>query len=190
MLDGPTRSPELGRLPRAKTAGAATTLAAPSSAASEPQDFCGSPGAVRSTEDRQGINAVLRVASNSRMPEKGDAWAASCEWQEQWFEAVPRNGAANALCRVLVAAGVPDQPMRMVGTDGKPRFTVRSIHEAARWTYKESASEPLRRVLYKEHPRAAGAEGQKSPHVELRGVPGSQHGGTPTFAGAAHEEAA
>jgi hypothetical protein len=104
-----------------------------------------------------GIKAVIEKASRI-----------SCEWQGQRFEARSAHGASNALCRQLVAAGCPDQALHVFHSAGAYRFTQRSIHEAAKWTYGDGASEMLHIRRYNESPFAAGAVAPKMA-VELRG---------------------
>lgn len=90
------------------------------------------------------ITTTLRMIPNSRTPERGSVWLSSCEWNGRRFQAPSRGGAVHDLCRVLVAAGVPDMPMHVVGEDGKLRLTYHSIHQAAGRTIKEGARTPIR----------------------------------------------
>jgi hypothetical protein len=117
-----------------------------------------------------GLKAAVEIVPNSRTPKKGSAWRATCEWQGRRFEAVSRNGASHALCRELVAAGVPDKPLQVFDQDGKLRFVIRSIHEAAGRTYLETSNEPMRRVRHKARPAIAGEPIAAISAVELRGV--------------------
>jgi hypothetical protein len=64
---------------------------------------------------------------------------AQAEWNGIIFTAGPtRHGATHDLCRMLVAAGCPDQPMRVYRrTDSLHQYSFRSIHKAATMTVKE-----------------------------------------------------
>ena len=57
-----------------------------------------------------------------------------CEIDGKVYSAVSGVGSGRALCRELVAAGVPDDLMEVRGTDGKVQYAFASIHEAAKWT--------------------------------------------------------
>jgi hypothetical protein len=81
---------------------------------------------------------------------------AYCEWNGRRFEVRSRHGAAYDLCRQLVAAGIPDQPMQVYrASNGAHQYTFRSVHRAALWTIEESDSVPIRVIRYR--PRPAGA---------------------------------
>jgi hypothetical protein len=59
-----------------------------------------------------------------------------------------RYGAPNELARALVAAGIPDAPMQIATAGLRGETTYGSFHEAAKWTYEESATKPLHRVRW------------------------------------------
>ena len=44
---------------------------------------------------------------------RGSRWRATCSLDRRCYEAVSQSGAPHALARVLVAAGVADQPVRV-----------------------------------------------------------------------------
>lgn len=96
------------------------------------------------------IRVHCRPLPESRTANSSAAWLAECEADGRRFEAKSRHGAANALARELVAAGIPDAPMevRYEGLAGTMRYP--SFHAAAGWTFSESASTPLRRVPFRE----------------------------------------
>jgi len=53
------------------------------------------------------------VVPGSRTPDNGCAWRAYTTHNARTYEATSRRGAAMALARVLIAAGIPDQPVRL-----------------------------------------------------------------------------
>lgn len=83
---------------------------------------------------------------------RGCPWVATCEIAGTSYAARSRSGAPYALARILVAAGIPDQPMSLVtqGLKGEMRF--RSIHRMAGWTVAESSSTPAKLVKWTERP--------------------------------------
>lgn len=90
------------------------------------------------------IVATLVADERSRTPDRSCYWIAECTVGGQRYAARSRHGAAYALARVLVAAGVPDAPMAVGGI----RF--RSFHRAALYTLTETAGEPIRRIPYRD----------------------------------------
>jgi hypothetical protein len=85
---------------------------------------------------------VIRVRQHPDpdTPTPGKSWIASAIVEGVTYTACARHGAANELARLLVAAGIPDAQMKIV-TAGQPGYgTIRSFHEAARWTYEETAA--------------------------------------------------
>jgi len=125
-----------------------------------------------------GIKATMRVIPNSRTPKRGSRWSAICEWNGRTFEATSRSGASFALCRELVAAGCPDQPMEVWASrytgpvdpstgiveivPTHPTLRIASIHKAAGRTIKESDKVPVREATYEPHPGASvTGDGQK-----------------------------
>jgi hypothetical protein len=99
----------------------------------------------------------------------GSAWHAACAIDERIFEATSRHGAPNALARVLVEAGIPDDDVEVHDLDrGEPGIGIvslryRSMHEMAKWTYEESAGRPLRRVRFRERPEDATGVAREAP---------------------------
>lgn len=124
------------------------------------------------------LASVLRFVPKSRGREKGGKWVASCEWNGRTIEAVSRNGAVYALCRELVAAGCPDQPMRvygpegrlsLYGPEGRLSLTIRSIYVAAGRTIKEGSTTTIREAAYSAHPLAT-----MPPEGQNRGISPSE----------------
>lgn len=69
-----------------------------------------------------------------------DGWGtATATVAGQNFDARSRNGAIFALCRVLVAAGIPDAPWQAINTARPDTVSLRgaSIHESAKLTVRE-----------------------------------------------------
>jgi hypothetical protein len=83
------------------------------------------------------IIVLVRPLEETRTPNSGCVWVAACELGGRRFEARSRHGAANALARELVAAGVADRPLevRFAGLAGCLRWG--SIAAAAKRTYTE-----------------------------------------------------
>lgn len=101
-------------------------------------------------------------------------YEAECEVEGRRYSARSRHGAPNQLARVLVSAGVPDQPLEVRQTGIKRGLSYRSLHELARWTYEESAMVPLRRVRWKPAPDFTAA---------VRGRDAQNRGETPAQVG-------
>ena len=66
----------------------------------------------------------------------------------QRYSARSRYGTSNQLARLLVAAGVADQPVEIRQVGIKGCISYRSLHELWLWAYQETASAPLRRVCW------------------------------------------
>ena len=95
------------------------------------------------------ITAVMTF--DHRTPQ-AEVWRITCEVEGEIFKTMSSHGASNALCRVLVNAGVADQPLEVRACDGALCFTVSSIHEWARWTWLENAGETPRMVRWRPRP--------------------------------------
>lgn len=82
----------------------------------------------------------LHPEEDTRTPSKFCLYTATCEIDGITYTARSRNGASYELARVLIEAGVPDQPMyvRQQGLNGEIVFP--SIYEAANWTIRETAT--------------------------------------------------
>jgi hypothetical protein len=99
-----------------------------------------------------GLVASLRMIPKSHTPQKGSKWSASCEWNGRTFEIQDRNSPVYALCRELVMAGCPDQPLQVRKPDGQLELTIRSIHAGAKLTVRESGKTSIRSAPYVPHP--------------------------------------
>jgi hypothetical protein len=95
------------------------------------------------------ITMRQRPLENTRTPERSSFFEAECEVDGRRYAARSRRGAPNELARVLVSAGVADQPVAVRHAGIKGCISYRSLHELALWTYEESATVPLRRVRWK-----------------------------------------
>jgi hypothetical protein len=93
---------------------------------------------------------------STRTPEKSCFYEAECNVDGWRYSARSRHGAPNELARVLVSAGVADQPVEVRQVGIKGYISYRSLHEMARWIYQESAKVPLRRVRWKPPPDFSG----------------------------------
>ena len=97
------------------------------------------------------IEVTCRPLEGSRTSQSPCAWLAEATVDGVPYSARSRNGAANKLARLLVAAELADRPMliRYQGLAGSMNY--RSFHAAARAILKEG-NRPLRRVRYRELP--------------------------------------
>jgi hypothetical protein len=86
---------------------------------------------------------VHQRPDETRRTGRGCPWIAECEVDGQRYEAASRSGAPLALARVLVAAGVSDQRVRVYsqGIAGCMRYP--SLRRMAGLTARESASQPV-----------------------------------------------
>jgi hypothetical protein len=93
---------------------------------------------------RPALHVRQDMIPNSRSKERGSSWRAESTIDGVVYEAPSRSGAAYALARVLVAAGIPDGPV----TTG--RMSWPSLHRMAERTISESAKSPLHSAVYRE----------------------------------------
>ena len=101
-------------------------------------------------QSRIPLEASCRPLHETRTPHNPCYWIATCTVDGCTFEARSRRDAPRELARVLLAASIPDRPMRIsyAGTKGTRRYA--SFHAEAAWTTVESASTPVRRSRYAE----------------------------------------
>jgi hypothetical protein len=95
---------------------------------------------------------------NSRTAENSCTWLAETEIDRQRFEARSRRGAPQELARALVAAGIPDQPVRVEHVGLRGHMAYPSLHRMAGVTYVEGRSTILHRARYREDERFAASE--------------------------------
>lgn len=77
---------------------------------------------------------------------------AEAEFASQRYTASSRNGVTRKLARALVEAGAPDCPVEARGTNGRLRYTAKSLHAFARWTITEPDAGRLQLQRYHERP--------------------------------------
>ena len=97
------------------------------------------------------ITATVKQVLNSRTT-RGSAWLATATIDGVTYSAKSRSSAVAALCRELVAGGVPDGPIQITFDGVAGRMTVRSIHKFAGTTTTEGDA-PIHRVKW--HPPLA-----------------------------------
>jgi hypothetical protein len=110
------------------------------------------------------IEMHQRIAPRSRT-HTGSLWETSTEIGGETYSAASRHGAPQALARVLVAAGIADQPVEVhsevcvhdTGVEIRTEqlrgcIRYRSLHAMAKWTFTEGAATLLHRVRYQEQP--------------------------------------
>src|SRR4029453_1961633 len=100
--------------------------------------------------------AMLRIEVTAGRPKD----LATAVVDGQRYEARSSAGAIFALCRQLVAAGVPDQPWESINSaaPGVISMRGRSIHEAARLTVSEREGDGLRLERWAAYPGAGPGE--------------------------------
>jgi hypothetical protein len=86
----------------------------------------------------------------ARTPEYICLYEAETVVDGQRYSARSRRGAPFALARVLVAAGVPDQPVRVTYKALRGHMSYCSPHRMAELTIGESATAPVRLDRFKE----------------------------------------
>jgi hypothetical protein len=120
-----------------------------------------------------GVTIRQYPLEDSRTSENSCAWIAETEIAGQRFEAKSRRGAPQELARALVAAGVPDQPVRIEHAGLRGHMAYPSLHRMAGVTYVEGRSTILHRARYREDERfAASEEGAAEPIIlPDRGAP-------------------
>jgi hypothetical protein len=117
------------------------------------------------------ITMRQRPLETTRTADRSSVYEAECEVDGQCYSARSRNGAPNELARLLVAAGIPDQPVESHHAGIRGWITYRSLHQMARWTYEEGRGMPLRRIRWRAPPDFAAIYGGMKP--ENRGEPTS-----------------
>ena len=106
------------------------------------------------------IKMQQTMVSDTRTSNKGSRWRAATVIDGVPYEAESRSGAPFALARVLIAAGVGDQPVQTIGADGVVRMRWPSLFRIAGRTIQESATFPVREVRYTERPKSLSGEPQ------------------------------
>jgi hypothetical protein len=109
------------------------------------------------------IRVHCRPLPETRTANTACAWVAEAEVDGRRFEARSRHGAANALARELVAAGLADQPLEIHYEGLAGTMCYLSFHAAAQLTFVENASTPLRRAPFREFGEASEGVGTVPP---------------------------
>jgi hypothetical protein len=115
------------------------------------------------------ITMRQRPLENTRTPQRSSIFEAECEVDGQRYSARSRHGAPNKLARLLVSAGVADQPVEVRHAGIKGCLSWRSLHEMAHWTLPAGRFTP---VLGNTSPASGGEIRQRSP-----AHPPKQHAG-------------
>jgi len=95
---------------------------------------------------------AYQYSLNDATPENSCSWIAECEIEGVHYEARSRRGAPHELARVLVAAGIADDVLRVRSLGLRGWADYRSFHAAARRTIKENASTGPRSVRWEPAP--------------------------------------
>jgi hypothetical protein len=129
---------------------------------------------------------TVRPDEPTRTSENNCLYEAEAELVGKRYSARSRRGAPFALARVLVAAGVPDQPVMVTHEGLRVGITYRSLHRMAELTIEESARSPVRDVRYREYPGREDERSSCSEHAGDGPVFGAvSHGGEPENGGSA-----
>jgi hypothetical protein len=108
------------------------------------------------------ITMRQRPLETTRTADRSSVYEAECEVDGQCYSARSRNGAPNELARVLVAAGIPDQPVESHHAGIKGWITYRSLHQMARWSYREGTRR-VQRVRWLPPPDYTAVFGTQNP---------------------------
>lgn len=105
-------------------------------------------------------------------PTKGVRWIAEIQIGIRKFSATSRNGASYELARQLVAAGIPDQPIRIRqgGIAGSVAWP--SLHKHALRTIAEGAARSIREEKWSPHPDGVWLD-RFLPKQGVKGVEGT-----------------
>lgn len=97
------------------------------------------------------IEMILRLDDASNCGARGKAWVALAIVDGRARSARSHNGASYALARVLVAAGISDQPVRVWRAGIAGYMTWPSLHKMALRTIRETATFPIGEVKWSEY---------------------------------------
>jgi hypothetical protein len=95
------------------------------------------------------IRVYQHPEENTRSANNGCSWVAEAIVNGISYSARSRHGAPHELARVLVAAGLPDAPMRVATAGLLGETTYRSFHAAAGRTIEENAKVAIRSRRYR-----------------------------------------
>jgi hypothetical protein len=78
--------------------------------------------------------------------------------EDRRYSARSRRGAPFALARILLVAGIPDQPVQVTNKGVRGHMSYRSLHRMAELTIVENARRPVGLGRYQEWPGACHGE--------------------------------
>lgn len=87
---------------------------------------------------------------------------ATATWDGREYRAESRSSCECALARILMAAGVPDQPWQTVHANGTTGLRGRSLHRLAGFTVSEGDRDGLRLKKYVPHPSGVAQNGAEA----------------------------
>jgi hypothetical protein len=146
---------------------------------------------------RQGLSDEERAAlgdgvifvyplEDTRTAERPCKWRAECVVDGVDYAAESRSGAPNELARRLIAAGVdPGKPVEIGYRGVAGHMSYPSLGAAAKWTFEEGPSTPLRARVWKDPSERLAALGGKG----ILGGISSELESEPVPSAAAHENA-
>jgi len=110
------------------------------------------------------ITITLTPQQDTRTPERACYYTATCEIDGKPYQARKRLGAGNELARMLVSAGIPDQPVQ-VRQAGQPGHTTwHSLYRMALYDYAEGSGTTLRMIRWTPPPDFHTAMQGKAPN--------------------------
>jgi len=118
----------------------------------------------------------------TRTPENNCLYEGETVLDGQRYSARSRRGAPFALARVLVAAGIPDQPVQVTHQGLRGHLSYHSLHRMAELTIEESDRVSVRLGRYRERPdfsRGKSENRGESPSLVPR--PSLHEGGVPVL---------
>lgn len=110
----------------------------------------------------------------TRTPENNCLYEGETVLDGQRYSARSRRGAPFALARVLVAAGIPDQPVQVTHQGLRGHLSYHSLHRMAELTIEESDRVSVRLGRYRERPdfsRGKSENRGESPSLVPEAVP-------------------
>ena len=140
----------------------------------------GSAEAARELGDVGIVSAVISItmhqspAESTRTPENNCTYEAEAIIDGRRYFARSRRGAPFALARVLVAAGIPDQPVQVTHQGLRGHLSYHSLHRMAELTIEESDRVSVRLGRYRERPdfsRGKSENRGESPSLVPEAVP-------------------
>src|SRR5437763_1050838 len=94
------------------------------------------------------ITVYQRPQPGSATPDRPAYWVGEAIHDGKTYECISRYSPAGDIARVLIAAGVPDQPLEIVTAGIRGALVWPSMYRAAGVSYAEGASKPLHAVSF------------------------------------------